>query len=438
MEKKSISPSAFLSLRALIALLPCASACFMAMGTVPTFSPPDPHAQVPQRTLSFAERVVYQRAIEEVYWRHRIWPKENPDPKPSLGAVMSHPQLEKKVENYLSKSQALEHYWKQPLTAEQLQAEIDRMAKNTKKPEILHELFAALGSDPFLIAECLARPILVERVIADLNAHHQSLAKIRGASAGGTADLVIPRANYELPAMRASVECIDDTWIATSVVNAPEARDAHTTVWTGTEMIVWGGSFVDNSGAHYLNTGARYDPITDSWVTMNTTNAPTARSVHSAVWTGSEMIIWGGYSDATGEVRTGGRYNPITDSWTPTGTTNAPTARVQHTAIWSGNEMIVWGGYGCGGNCNLNTGGQYNPTTDNWVAISTINAPSARWYHRAMWTGSEMIIWGGTDGTNYLNTGGRYNPKADGWTATAVPNAVRVVPVTRQCGPATK
>ena len=41
------------------------------------------------QTLTFADRVAYQRAVEEVYFRHRIWPKENPDPKPSLGAVMS-------------------------------------------------------------------------------------------------------------------------------------------------------------------------------------------------------------------------------------------------------------------------------------------------------------------------------------------------------------
>src|SRR6266567_5362370 len=47
------------------------------------------------RAFSFVERVAYQRAIEDVYWRHRIWPKENPDPKPSLDAVMSQAQLEK-------------------------------------------------------------------------------------------------------------------------------------------------------------------------------------------------------------------------------------------------------------------------------------------------------------------------------------------------------
>jgi hypothetical protein len=51
--------------------------------------------------LTLADRVAYQRAIEEVYWRHRILPKERPDPKPSLDEVMPSAQLEKKVESYL-------------------------------------------------------------------------------------------------------------------------------------------------------------------------------------------------------------------------------------------------------------------------------------------------------------------------------------------------
>ena len=87
---------------------------------------------VARRTLTFEERVSYQRAIEDVYWRHRIWPKERPDPKPSLDAVMSQAQLEKKVSDYLRKSQALEDYWQRPITSEQLQPEMDRMAKHTQ------------------------------------------------------------------------------------------------------------------------------------------------------------------------------------------------------------------------------------------------------------------------------------------------------------------
>ena len=71
---------------------------------------------------------------------------------------MTQPQLEEKVEDYLRNSQVLEDYWQRPITAEQLQAEMERMAQHTKQPEVLRELFEALGNDPFVIAECLARP----------------------------------------------------------------------------------------------------------------------------------------------------------------------------------------------------------------------------------------------------------------------------------------
>ena len=129
--------------------------------------------KVSQRTLMFTERVAYQRAIEDVYWRHRNWPKERPDPKPSLDAVMSQTQLENKVTSYLHDSLVLEDYSQPPFTAEQLQAEMDRMARDTKQPEVLRELFEALGNDPAVIAECLARLILAERLIANLSAQHE-------------------------------------------------------------------------------------------------------------------------------------------------------------------------------------------------------------------------------------------------------------------------
>ncbi len=80
---------------------------------------------------------------------------------------MSQVQLERKVADYLRQSQALEDYW--PITARQLQAEMDRMAKHTKLPEVLQELFLSLGNDPLVIVECLARPALSERLITELN-----------------------------------------------------------------------------------------------------------------------------------------------------------------------------------------------------------------------------------------------------------------------------
>ena len=74
---------------------------------------------------------------------------------------------------------------------------------------------------------------------------------------------------------------------------------------------------------------------------------PLPDELHTAVWTGSEMIVWGGV-DSGSYLNTGGRYNPGTDSWTATSTTSAPAAPILHTAVWTGSEMIVWGGWDAG------------------------------------------------------------------------------------------
>jgi hypothetical protein len=573
MKKKSTSQSA----RVLIALLVCGAACSIVTGTLPTtagklaFFRTETPVSVSHPTtaeLTFAQRVSYQRAIEDVYWRHRIWPRsrgEHPDPKPSLDKVMTQAQLEKKVADYLRDSQALEDYWQQPITAEQLQAETERMAKHTRQPEVLRELFAALGNDPFVIAECLARPALSARLLTNFYAHdqrfhgqlkqraeadlktHRSVEQMkqlggnyseidlvrsdsvsdeenRGPEPGlklssaewdqnveklaaefdtsrgreaaalqvrrysaafesanmsahskGTtqqyrsipvgvlsslqedesryyATAVVKKtrdrlnlatvewrkepleawkakAESQLPKVMAAVSpgytlptisdeangCTNDTWTATNDI--PTSGPGHTAVWTGSEMIVWGGSN-DTIFMGDLNTGGKYNPSTDTWVATSTTNAPTARVGHTAVWTGSEMIVWGGQDESNAVSNIGGRYNPGTDSWTATTTTNAPSGRYFHTAVWTGSEMIVWGGDNFG--TLLNTGGRYNPGTDSWTATTTTNAPSARYYHTAVWTGSEMIIWGDTD---FSNTGARYNPSTNSWTATTTTNA---------------
>ena len=211
-----------------------------------------------------------------------------------------------------------------------------------------------------------------------------------------------------------------NNWTATSIVNAPTGRALPTAVWTGSEMIVWGGFDVNGSD---VNTGGRYNPITDGWIATTTTNAPVGRESHSAVWTDSNMIIWGG-TDGSNYFNTGGRYSPVTDSWTATSTINAPAGRETHGAVWTGTEMIVWGGLGDAG--YFDTGGRYNPVTDSWTATNTANAPVGRTVHDAIWTGNEMIIWGGYffDGNdNYLNTGGRYNPNTNSWAATSITDA---------------
>ena len=183
-------------------------------------------------------------------------------------------------------------------------------------------------------------------------------------------------------------------------------------------MIVWGGYYAVD---HFLNDGGRYNPVTDTWTPLASSNAPIGRLKHTSVWTGQKMIIWGGESRGGGQTtNTGGIYDPTTNAWTAMSIVNAPSAREQHTAVWTGQEMIVWGG------CEtvycthvLNDGARYNPATDTWTPIGNTAGLTPRHFHQAIWTGSRMIVWGGaTD-----RQGIAYDPSTDIWTSISTLNA---------------
>src|SRR5262245_3869103 len=69
------------------------------------------------------------------------------------------------------------------------------------------------------------------------------------------------------------------------------------------------------------------------------------------------------------------------DSWQARA--NVPGARGANSAVWTGGELIVWGGGADG--AFLNTGARYVPSTDQWRVTSSSNAPSPRWFHAAVW-----------------------------------------------------
>ncbi len=188
-------------------------------------------------------------------------------------------------------------------------------------------------------------------------------------------------------------------WHELPTGGAPTARSKHTAVWTGTHMIVWGG--LDGSGP--TNAGASYDPSTGVWTATSTTGAPNARHSHTAVWTGSKMIVWGGFGSA-GIEQAGGAYDPATDSWAALSTTNQPPARSAHTAVWTGSKMIVWGG---SIDSSIQAGGGiYDPKADSWATVATSGSPKKRQLHSAVWTGSSMLVFGGTDFVDWFDDGG--------------------------------
>ncbi len=262
-----------------------------------------------------------------------------------------------------------------------------------------------------------------------------NVAERQGATAvwSGTEMLVWGGENFgQLLRTGARFNPVANTWSSITTIGAPAARYKHTAVWDGSQMIVWGGT---DSNYNTLATGGRYNPVTDSWKSISTSNAPAARASHVALWSGTEMLVWGGYQGGLLNPfpAAGGRYNPATDSWRPMNITNAPTSTAETAAAWSGAEMLVWGGVRRFISTSYyNSGGRYNPTTDSWVQFSTSNAPSARAQHVAAWTGSEYVLFGGQDAVTNLNTGGRYNPLTDTWRSTSLVNAP--APVTQHTG----
>jgi Putative metal-binding motif/Kelch motif len=192
----------------------------------------------------------------------------------------------------------------------------------------------------------------------------------------------------------------DDTWYGHFTADqAPSARSSHTAIWTGNLMIVWGG----DASAGPTNTGGRYDPATDTWSPTSPINAPVPRYGHTATWTGSRMVVFGGQS-AVGWLDSGAMYDPTTDSWIATPPTS-PGVGYHHTAVWTGSRMLVWSGFG---------GLAYDPTTNAWTYMShQLAQPSGRVGHSAVWTGSEMIVWGGGSNGQESNTGFRYSPLTD-------------------------
>jgi len=139
-------------------------------------------------------------------------------------------------------------------------------------------------------------------------------------------------------------------------------RGGHSVVWTGVEMIVWGG-WGDGIGSTQYADGAAYNPATGSWRMI--TGAPlNARRYHLAAWTGSEMLIVGG-----DRLRDGAAYDPATDSWRSIADIPIPVSDEPVTtatsSVWTGEELIVW-------HVKTDEVAAYSPVADEWRELSPV------------------------------------------------------------------
>lgn len=122
--------------------------------------------------------------------------------------------------------------------------------------------------------------------------------------------------------------------------------------------------------------------------------------------------MWGGSRVTLNTLADGAAYNPATDTWRPLAPVSLAPRR-GHATVWTGQQMIVWGGTGAGGGSFYANGAAYNPATDRW---SMIASSPGRFVPRQVWTGSDVLVWGGIEVTDAVGridaaaTGFRYTP----------------------------
>jgi len=149
------------------------------------------------------------------------------------------------------------------------------------------------------------------------------------------------------------------------------------TAWTGRQLVVWGGGSGGGGNWQPSAAGAAYDPAADRWEVLPAAPVP-GRIGASAVWTGREVLFWGGQAGPDTIFADGAAYDPATKLWR-----TLPAApiggRTQYEAVWTGREMIVWGGFGrC---CPIDSvihdpaAAAFDPATNRWRRVADVPSP---------------------------------------------------------------
>lgn len=215
------------------------------------------------------------------------------------------------------------------------------------------------------------------------------------------------------------------TW--RTLADAPiSARGDHGAVWNGRRLVIFGGGAADQIEGEFAwfdhpEDAAAYDPATDTWATIEAPGGP--GPIVGAHWTGERIVYWTGHvtPDAPDSwLETGGVWDTSTGEVVPMATPPFDGRRDQAPTVWAAQpgRLVTWGGaIWEGGNHHWHTGASYDPEDDTWAQLA--DSPlGARAGHVTVWTGEELIVWGGTtDGFEQADEGGwtpEYELRDDG------------------------
>lgn len=184
-------------------------------------------------------------------------------------------------------------------------------------------------------------------------------------------------------------------------------------VWTGEKILIVGGASAVTIGEPTL---LGYDPDRDDWDEDALDPLPTGNALWGkGAWTGSEILFGS----------SGLALDPERGTWRTIA--KFPLAeRVAATEIWTGHELIVWGGCDASmeqcddfGQGLFTDGAIYEPSSDTWREMAPGPLPPGA-SPAAVWTGNEVIYYPGL-GDEAVASAASYNPARDQWAALPAP-----------------
>ena len=188
-------------------------------------------------------------------------------------------------------------------------------------------------------------------------------------------------------------------------------------VWTGKEVIVWGGWIGRPFGVGPPQPdGAAYNPRTDRWRRIAEAPIPASGGA-KGVWTGTEALIWGGSTSIRPAPRpTGAAYDPARDTWRRIAD---PPIRLglQSVTVWSGDEWI-FGALRAEADVPSDVVhyvvvfAAYEPDTNTWRRLPDLG-PLGSDANELLSTGEELLLFNGSDGLF------RLLPSATAWAPSA-------------------
>ncbi|HSO53867.1 MAG TPA: hypothetical protein VL330_14190 [Actinomycetes bacterium] len=193
-------------------------------------------------------------------------------------------------------------------------------------------------------------------------------------------------------------------------------RSGQAVVWTGQELLVWGG--LSRDPFRTRADGAAYDPRTGRWAPLP--DAPEGQWLQGdhqqAVWTGREMLVWGGLTipdptattrsgnavNVAGRPATGVAYDPARRAWRLLPAAPPELRGGDRWTAWTGRELLVGeveeAGAGAG-----TVAAAYDPRANRWRLLPESPGLSGGAGHllarTAMWAGTRLLVWTHWSGT---------------------------------------